>query len=176
MTSTATSAGAAGLLDGACVPAEGIDPAWAGFIYREARLADESRYSEWEGLWDDDEAIYWVPIEHDQDPAKQLSYIYDNRKRLASRVRQLNSGFRHAQTPPSVMRRLITNLELVAQDERSVTIGSNFVLFEHREVLSIWAGRYTHRIRTDGDEPRLLEKVVHLVNSAAPIPTLAFLI
>jgi 3-phenylpropionate/cinnamic acid dioxygenase small subunit len=155
---------------------EGLDPAWAGFIYREGRLADESRYSEWEGLWDDDEAVYWIPIDPDKDPSTHLSYIYDNRRRLASRVRQLNSGFRHAQTPPSVMRRQITNLEVVGRDERSVTIGSNFALFEQREVLSIWAGRYTHRIRTDGEELRLLEKVVHLVNSAAPIPTLAFLI
>ena len=29
------------------------------FIYTEARLADESRYAEWEALWDDD-AVYWV--------------------------------------------------------------------------------------------------------------------
>ncbi len=158
------------------MPTDGIDPAWAGFIYREARLADESRYSEWESLWDDDEAVYWVPIEPDQDPNRKLSYIYDNRKRLASRIRQLNSGFRHSQTPPSTMRRLITNLELIAQDERSVTIGSNFVLFEHREVLTTWAGRYTHRIRTNGDKLRLLQKVVHLVNSRDSIPTLAFLI
>jgi 3-phenylpropionate/cinnamic acid dioxygenase small subunit len=91
-------------------------------------------------------------------------------------VRQLNSGFRHAQTPPSVMRRLVTNLEVVGRDERSVTIGSNFALFEYRETMSIWAGRCTHRIRTDGEELRLLEKVVNLVNASAAIPTLAFLI
>ena len=30
------------------------------FIYREARLADESRYADWEALWAD-EAVYWVP-------------------------------------------------------------------------------------------------------------------
>ena len=155
---------------------EGVDPAWASFIYREARLADESRYSEWESLWDDEEAIYWVPIQPGQDPETHLSYIYDNRRRLASRIRQLNSGFRHAQVPPSVMRRLITNMEVIGRDERSVTIGSNFALFEYREVLNIWAGRYIHRIRTSGDELRLLEKTVHLVNSSAPIPTLAFLI
>jgi 3-phenylpropionate/cinnamic acid dioxygenase small subunit len=167
---------AIGVPDGPSVPAEGVDPAWAGFIYHEARLADESRYSEWEALWDDEEAVYWVPIQPDQDPETHLSYIYDNRRRLASRIRQLNSGFRHAQVPPSVMRRLITNLEVVDRDERSVTIGSNFVLFEHREGLNIWAGRYLHRIRTSGDELRLLGKTVHLVDSAAPILTLAFLI
>ena len=29
------------------------------FIYKEARLADESCYAQWEALWDDD-AVYWV--------------------------------------------------------------------------------------------------------------------
>ena len=31
-----------------------------GFLYLEARLADESDYDGWEALWTDD-AIYWVP-------------------------------------------------------------------------------------------------------------------
>lgn len=31
------------------------------FLYREARLADESRYEAWEALVDDD-MYYWVPI------------------------------------------------------------------------------------------------------------------
>jgi 3-phenylpropionate/cinnamic acid dioxygenase small subunit len=30
------------------------------FLYREARLMDENRYTEWLGLWADD-AHYWVP-------------------------------------------------------------------------------------------------------------------
>ena len=32
------------------------------FLFKEARLADESRYSDWEALVDDD-MHYWVPIE-----------------------------------------------------------------------------------------------------------------
>lgn len=153
-----------------------IEPDLVAFIYREARLADESRYSEWEALWDDEEAIYWVPVDPTKSPEEHVSYIYDNRRRIRSRIAQLNSGFRHAQTPPSVMRRQVTNLEIVGRDERSVTVGSNFALFEHRHDLKIWAGRYEHRIRTDGAELRLLAKHVYLVNARGPIPTLAFLI
>ena len=41
--------------------AAGVDPALVAFIYHEARLADEARYSEWEALWDDS-ARYWVPM------------------------------------------------------------------------------------------------------------------
>jgi 3-phenylpropionate/cinnamic acid dioxygenase small subunit len=93
-----------------------VDPALAAFVYREARLADESRYAEWEALWDTDDALYWVPLHPDADPDREVSIIYDNRRRLASRIRQLQTGVRHAQTPPSSMRRMITNLEVVERD------------------------------------------------------------
>ena len=57
------------------------------FLFLEARLQDEHRYDEWEALWEDD-ALYWVPMKDDADPERSVSYIYDNRARLASRIRQ----------------------------------------------------------------------------------------
>src|ERR1700730_3107539 len=54
----------------------GVEPAIAAFIYLEARLADEARYTEWEALWDDD-ARYWVPRHEGADPDAEVSYIYD---------------------------------------------------------------------------------------------------
>ncbi|MFJ8816325.1 aromatic-ring-hydroxylating dioxygenase subunit beta [Amycolatopsis thermoflava] len=157
--------------------AVGVDPAIAAFLYREARLADEARYSEWEELWDDD-GLYWVPMSPDADPARDLSYIYDNRRRIKSRVAQLNTGARHSQTPPSKMRRLLTNLEVLERDADTVTVGSNFVLYEYRYQMTTWAGRVIHRVRA-GDPargPRLVRKTVHLVNAGGPVPTLAFLL
>lgn len=152
-----------------------VDPALAAFIYLEARLADEARYDEWEALWDDD-ARYWVPLREDTDPEHEVSYVFDNRRRLASRIAQLKTGARHSQTPPSKSRRLITNLEVLDRDDTTVTIGSNFVLYEYRYGMTTWAGRYIHRIRTTDEEPRLVEKTVHLVNSDGAISTMAFLI
>lgn len=153
----------------------GVEPAVAAFIFREARLADEARYSEWESLWADD-ASYRVPMRPDDDPARTIAYINDNRARIKSRVAQLNTGVRHSQTPPSVMRRMISNLEVLEQDGDTVTVGANFVLFEYRHTLTPWAGRYVYRIRTSGPEPKLVAKTVHLVNGAGPIPTMSFLV
>jgi 3-phenylpropionate/cinnamic acid dioxygenase small subunit len=150
-------------------------PELAAFIHLEARLADESRYAEWEALWDDD-ACYWVPTHEDADPEHDVSYIFDNRHRLASRIRQLQTGVRHAQSPPSKIRRLISNLEVVASDAATVTIGSNFALFEHRYTTTIWAGRYLHCLRITPTGPRLVSKTVHLVNAADAVPTMAFLL
>ena len=153
----------------------GVDPVLAAFVYLEARLADEARYDEWEDLWADD-ARYWVPRREGADSEQEVSYILDNRRRLASRIAQLKTGARHAQVPPSNMRRLITNLEIVGRDESTVTVGSNFALFEHRYATTIWAGRYLHRIRISQPALQLVEKTVHLVNAADVIPTMAFLI
>jgi 3-phenylpropionate/cinnamic acid dioxygenase small subunit len=152
-----------------------VDPAIAAFIYLEARLADEARYDQWEALWDDD-GCYWVPRHEGADPESEISYIYDNRRRIASRIAQLNTGARHAQVPPSKMRRLVTNLEVLDGDGRTTTIGCNFVLYEHRYETTVWAGRYIYRIRTTDDGHRLVQKTVHLVNGQDAIPTMAFLI
>lgn len=152
-----------------------MDHALAEFVFLEARLADEARYTEWDALWHDD-ALYWVPMRQGADPETEVSYIYDNRPRIKKRVAQLNTGARHSQSPPSSMRRVVSNLEVVATDGVSTTVGSNFMLFEFRFAMTIWAGRYLHRIRTDGDELRLGAKTVHLVNAGAPIPTMSFLI
>jgi len=82
--------------------------------------------------------------EADYDPALRMSYINDNRVRLATRIRQLQSGTRHAQSPPSPMRRLLSNLEFGKADD-GYTVKANFVLYEHAiqatHNLRIWAGR-----------------------------------
>ena len=64
------------------------------FLYAEARYADEHDYDAWEALWTDD-AIYWVPAGGDlTDPSGQMSVIYDNRSRIATRLNQLRTGRR----------------------------------------------------------------------------------
>ena len=152
-----------------------VDPALVAFIYHEARLADEARYSEWEALWDDN-ATYWVPMAPDADPETTVSYVNDNRARIRSRVAQLNTGVRHSQTPPSVLRRTVSNFEVTDVTGDRVTVASNFVLVEYRFAMTVWAGRYLHKIRRADGGLRLAGKTVHLVNADGAIPTMAFLI
>ena len=148
------------------------------FLYLEARLADEGRYSEWEALWadDGDDVVYRVPMHPDDDPRTTLAYVNDNRRRIKSRVAQLNTGNRHSQTPPSVMRRVISNSEVVEESADTVTVESNFALFEYRIRQRFWAGRVSHTIRRSPDGTRLVRKIVHLIDAGGPVETLAFLI
>lgn len=148
------------------------------FLYLEARLADEGRYSEWETLWadDDDRVVYRVPMHPDDDPRTTLAYINDNRRRIKSRVAQLNTGNRHSQTPPSVLRRVLSNSEVVAEDADTVTVESNFSVFEYRLRQRFWAGRVIHTVSRSPEGPRLIRKIVHLIDAGGPVETLAFLI
>ena len=152
----------------------------AEFLHREARLADESRYAEWLALWTDD-GIYWVPAttDPDVDPDAQISHIYDNRNRIATRVKLLQTGHRGSQLPASSMRRLIANIEVAAAGGELVA-ESNFILVElsvqARPETHLWAGRTTHRLRRVDGLLKMSYKKVVLVNAAEPLPNLSFLI
>ena len=154
------------------------------FVYLEARLADESRYAEWESLVTDD-MHYWVPSgSADYDPATRLSYINDNRTRLATRIRQLQTGLRHAQTPVSPMRRTVSNVEVLALDATgdttSITVGANQVIYEISVQATgrvrVWPGRVTYRLRHVDGELRMAAKTVELLIEGGALPNLAFLV
>jgi len=147
------------------------------FIYCEARLADEHEYDAWEALWTDD-AIYWVPAGgSDPDPTKTMSIIFDNRSRISTRIKQLHTGKRHAQVPESRLRRLMTNVELLGEEEGDVLAGANFLAVEARERgTQLWAGRVEYKLRRTGDGLRMARKKVVLVDNDRPLYTLAFLI
>jgi benzoate/toluate 1,2-dioxygenase subunit beta len=152
------------------------------FLYREARYADENDYDAWESLWTDD-AVYWVPANGaDTDPSTEMSVIYDNRSRIATRLKQLRTGKRYAQAPPAHARRLLSNIEFLGRRANSdggadLEVGANFLLVESRPRGNhVWGGRVTYRIRRCDHLLRLAYKKVVLVDNDKPIPTLGFLI
>nr|WSZ19734.1 aromatic-ring-hydroxylating dioxygenase subunit beta [Streptomyces canus] len=152
------------------------------FLYREARHADEHDYDAWEALWTDD-ARYWVPAsDPDADPAQRMSVINDNRSRISTRLKQLRTGKRYSQSPPSNLRRIVSNVEILddadgAGEPGDITVAANFVLVESRERGNeTWAGRTTYRLRVVDEQIRLAYKKVVLVNHDRALPTLAFLI
>ncbi|WP_205698885.1 aromatic-ring-hydroxylating dioxygenase subunit beta [Conexibacter sp. SYSU D00693] len=165
----------------AATPAVGIDLRDVEqFLFREARYADDHDYDAWEALWTDD-AIYWVPANGDDiDPTRQMSVIFDNRARIATRVKQFHTGKRHAATPPSRVRRLVTNVELLGPDpevDGQVRVGANFLVVESRERgTTHWAGRYEYGLREVDGELRMAFKKVMLVDNDRALYTLSFLI
>ncbi len=152
------------------------------FLYLEARLADEARYAEWLALWTE-EAVYWVPAstDPDADPETRISHIYDNRARLETRIKLLQTGHRYSQEPASLMRRLISNIEVVGGGrDGQLVAGSNFILAElsvqAKAEMHWWVGRATHHLRRVEGAVRMSLKKVVLINAAEPLPNLSFLI
>ncbi|MUL67889.1 ring-hydroxylating dioxygenase subunit beta [Mycobacterium sp. CBMA 234] len=152
------------------------------FLYREARCADENDYDAWEAMWTDD-ALYWVPAgSGTADPSMQMSIIYDNRNRISTRMKQVRTGKRYAQAPPSHLRRLLTNIEFLGgrvngSDGIDLEVAANFLVVESRPRGNhVWGGRTTYRIRRQDGQLRLAYKKVDLVDADKPIPTLSFLI
>ena len=147
------------------------------WVYREARLQDEHRYDEWEALWTDD-GIYWVPANGEGgDPEQEMSIIYDNRSRIALRIRQFHTGKRYSQTPKSRLRRVVSNIEILSDDGGELTVGSNALIFEsHLRGDTLWAARNEYRLRRDGNALKMALKKVVLVNNQTALWSMAFLI
>ena len=149
------------------------------FIYKEARFADESAYDDWEALWEDD-ALYWVPTRPDTDPEVDISHIYDNRARIGTRIRQLKSGFRFSQVPPSPMRRVVSNIEIISVTGEEYEVAANFMLMElaiqSTRDMNFWGGSIVYRLRRVNGELRLFYKKIMLVDADEPVANLSFLV
>lgn len=147
------------------------------FLYREARLQDTHAYDAWEALWDD-EAVYWVPANgEDTDPEREMSFIYDNRSRISLRIKQLKTGKRHSQTPPSKLARIISNIELLDSTDSQIRVAANAMIFEsNMRGDTVWASRNEYTLRRVGDVLKMSRKKVALVNNDKPIYTLSFLV
>lgn len=147
------------------------------FLYQEARLQDTHAYDDWEALWDDD-AVYWVPANgEDTDPEREMSFIYDNRSRISLRIKQLKTGKRHSQTPPSKLARIISNIELLDAADSQIRVAANAMIFEsNMRGDTVWAARNEYTLRRVGDVLKMSRKKVALVNNDKPIYTLSFLV
>jgi len=135
-------------------------------LEREARLLDQLRYDDWLALYAP-ECIYWVPSTPNAgDPRREISVMFDDRRRLEDRIYRFRTGYAWSQAPASRTVRLVTNVEVFAtarDDSRMVR--SNFLINEfwgdETRVLTGWAG---HRLVRDGAEWKIQAKQVNLID------------
>ena len=132
---------------------------------------------EWEALWTGD-GVYWVPANGDDtDPTTQMSILFDNRARIATRIKQLQTGKRHSQRPQSRLCRSVTNVEVLGTEGADTVVTSVVQILESRDRgLTWWVGRVTHRLRRVDGEVRMAAKKVVLVDSDRALPSMSFLV
>lgn len=114
-------------------------------LEREARLLDQLRYDEWLNMYAA-ECIYWVPsTPRAGDPRREISVMFDDRRRLEDRIWRLRTGFAWSQAPASRTVRLITNVEVFGTAGEDVCmLRCNFLISEfwgdETRRLTGWAG------------------------------------
>lgn len=135
------------------------------FYYREARLLQEHRFSEWLDLFTED-STYRVPVREvtryhgstapnqeivDDDLA--FDYINETKAELSMRVNRLLSGLAHVEEPQPITTRLITNVEVNKHDSASAVVHSNFHVLRVKEQVqpqSFFGSRTDRLISLDG--------------------------
>jgi 3-phenylpropionate/cinnamic acid dioxygenase small subunit len=147
------------------------------FLFHEAEIADAHLYSEWLALWAED-AFYWVPCnDDDSDPEMHVSIIQENYTRLEDRIRRLNSGFAHVQSPNSRISRIIGNVRIAGAEADLVEVRSVFNITEfRRQKFHHYAGRQIHHLRAEGDSFKIARKTVYLVNNDGFMHNMTFLL
>jgi p-cumate 2,3-dioxygenase subunit beta len=116
------------------------------FLVDEAALLDEWRLEEWLALFAED-GRYLVPSPDapKSDHRTALFLIADDRRNLASRVRQLLGQSTWAENPRSRTRRLVSNFRILAAAGDSITATANFAVwrFQH-DATDVYVGRYVN--------------------------------
>lgn len=138
---------------------------------------DGHSYDEWFALWDE-QLKYWAPCnQYDIDPSREVSLIYDDRGRLEDRLTRLKGRHAHAQRPRSRLMRVISNVVVESADAGIVKARSQFVLGEVRlDRQLVLFGRSLHTLTRHGDDFRIREKTVQLLNNDTPMGNLTFLV
>ncbi len=148
------------------------------FIWREAEMLDRREYHEWLQLWDP-EGFYVVPIDPSTtDFAATLNYAYDDLEMREKRVERMTSGYSASASDAARTVRTVSRFTLASDEANVVEVQSAQIIVAYkRSVPTIFAADLTHRIRFDGDdEPRLVQKVIRLIDSTDALNAIGFLL
>ena len=153
-----------------------LRPAVEQALYHEARLLDDRHYRAWLERFTED-CIYWVPLDPVADPRKQISYLLDDGRRMADRVGLLETGWAHAQEPPSRTCRTLSNVEAWSLDDGDTLARCSTVVWEHRkDRLTPFASRNDYVLASLGDDWAIRYKIVRLVDCSGDVRSFSFVL
>lgn len=146
------------------------------FLVLEAELIDGGRFGDWLELFTDD-AIYWWPLgDETGDTAREVSLLYDDRRRMTERVLRIETGHAYAQDPPSRVLHTIGNVRVDEGDPDGPVVRSNQIVVESRRgVQSVFAASVEHVLQRQGASFAIARKTVSLLNRDSPLANLTFL-
>ena len=153
-----------------------LRPAAEQALHHEARLLDERRYRAWLERFTDD-CVYWIPLDPAGDPRTQVSYLLDDRRRMEDRIGLLETGWAHAQEPPSRTVRTVSNVEAWPLDGGDTLARCSTVVWEHRkDRLTPFASRNDYVLASLGDGWAVRYKIVRLVDCSGDVRKFSFVL
>src|SRR6266571_3651947 len=130
------------------------------FLYNEAELLDERRYSDWIELVAED-VHYHMPIrrnvqfgEWDRENSRagvEVSWFDEDKRTLVGRVRQLETGMHWCEEPASRARHIVSNVQLVREEGDEVHVRCRFVVYKNRaqDLENLFIGKREDVLRKD---------------------------
>ena len=160
------------------------------FLYNEANLLDERRYSEWLDLLTDD-VRYWVPLRRNVKfgelereftrEGQDINWFDEGKETLDQRVRQIQTGVHWAEEPLSRLAHLVTNVEILdAQPDPAaateVSLRCRFIIYRNRveTETDILVGRREDILRREDGRWRIARRQVLLDQNVLLAKNLTF--
>jgi biphenyl 2,3-dioxygenase beta subunit len=85
------------------------------------------------------------------------------------RVKRLDTGLAHVETPPSVTRRLITNVRILEAQGEDVEVGSNFHVYQVHDIQeSHFIGRRVDRLRGALSNWKIVRRTIYIAQPVLP--------
>jgi 3-phenylpropionate/cinnamic acid dioxygenase small subunit len=152
------------------------------FIYAEARMLDEQRFTAWLDLLTDD-MHYWMPLAHDQDdPRLHTSLMSEDKLLLRIRVERLGGQRTYSQQPRSRCHHLLARPEIetghaLHQPENGqYVVRTAFHYVESRQdEQTLYAGWATHELVQQDGVLRIRKKRIDLLNREAALGNIQLL-
>ncbi|WP_062915312.1 aromatic-ring-hydroxylating dioxygenase subunit beta [Paraburkholderia caribensis] len=147
------------------------------FIWREAEMLDRRDYRAWLDLWDPS-GFYVVPIDPEAtDFAATLNYAYDDQHMRELRVQRMVSGYSASASDAARTVRTVSRFTLTSDAADVVEVKSVQVIVAYKRGAStIFAADLTHKISFATGEPRLVDKVIRLIDSTEALSAIGFLL
>jgi 3-phenylpropionate/cinnamic acid dioxygenase small subunit len=151
------------------------------FLYTEAELLDERRFTEWLDLLAED-LMYFMPIQRNvrfgEDERRQtragvdISWVDEDKWTLSKRVEQLMTGLHWAEEPASRVSHLVTNVQIkdvqpsLDAPERAL-VASRFLIYQNRidHETALFAGKRLDSLRRVEGEWKLARRQITLDQS-----------
>jgi len=146
-------------------------------LVREARLLDDGNYAAWVATFALD-ALYWVPSSFPiENPRVSVSYLLDDLRRIEDRIALFDTGWAHAQLPPSRTKRIISGVEAWTEADGSLRVRASGVTYDWRkDVMETHPVTLMYRLRPEGDDWKIVYRIVHRLDCDGPTTNLSYIL